>query len=298
MSETRVSDSEFIERMSPLVAHGPCLILCDIWGVVHNGRKPFPKAIEALRSLREERHNVLLISNAPRPSRIIPAQFELLGVATDVYDGIVTSGDIACDIVRERSSAGTPKVFHLGPGRDDALFEDISVERTALDEAEFVLCTGLFEEEQDETPERYDDLLRNMVARGLDMICANPDLVVQAGDKLIYCAGSLAKRFEEFGGQVTYTGKPSDLIYKKCFEISEAMTGRPVDPPQVLAIGDGLKTDIRGAAGMGLTSIFVVGGIHGAEVCEADGSYDPERLAPLVATVGAAPDYVMDKLVY
>jgi HAD superfamily hydrolase (TIGR01459 family) len=238
-------------------------ILCDIWGVVHNGVASFAEASKALVAFRAQGGAVVLISNAPRPSEPIRRQVLRLGVPPEAFDAIVTSGDVTMRLIDERAGA---RVLHIGPERDLSLFDAAAGPRerpklVSLSEAEYTVCTGLRHDET-ETPEDYEPELRALAGRGLMMVCANPDIVIHRGDDLIYCAGALARRYEELGGSVIYAGKPHRPIYDRALAQAGKARGGPVEKPRVLAIGDGMKTDIVGAARAGLDALFVTGGIH------------------------------------
>ncbi len=239
-------------------------ILCDIWGVLHNGVASFGQASEALSAFRRRGGAVVLISNAPRPSAPIRRQLVKLGVSPDAFDAIATSGDVTIGLIEERID---DPVLHIGPARDLSLFE-AAAEATgrrprlvAFDEADYALCTGLWNDET-ETPGDYDPVLGAMAARDMTMVCANPDIVIHRGDVLVYCAGALARRYEEIGGPVVYAGKPHPPIYARAIALAERALRAPLDRARVLAIGDGMKTDIAGAAAAGLDALFVTHGIH------------------------------------
>jgi len=238
-------------------------ILCDIWGVLHNGVASFAEASAALAAFRAQGGAVVLISNAPRPSEPVRRQVLRLGVPPEAFDAVVTSGDVTIGMIAERAGA---RVLHIGPGRDLSLFDAAAGSRerpklVSLSDAEYAVCTGLRNDET-ETPEDYEAELRALAGRGLMMVCANPDIVIHRGDDLIYCAGALARRYEELGGAVIYAGKPHAPIYDRALMQAEQARGGPIEKPRVLAIGDGISTDIIGAARAGLDALFVTGGIH------------------------------------
>ena len=239
-------------------------ILCDVWGVVHNGVAAFSSASDALVAYRRRGGTVILITNAPRPSAPVRHQLLKLGVAPDAFDEVATSGDVTTDLIAERIDE---PVLHIGPERDLSLFEAAGEaagrrpRRVALEEARYVLCTGL-RDDVTETLDDYEAELRAMAGRALPMVCANPDIVIHRGETLIYCAGALAARFEALGGGVVYAGKPHLPIYRRALALAEAGRGRPVDERRVLAIGDGMRTDIAGAARAGLDVLLVTRGIH------------------------------------
>lgn len=238
--------------------------LCDVWGVVHDGIRAFADACEALTRQRAGGGIVVLVTNGPRPSRFILPQLDRLGVPRTAYDAVVSSGDVTVKLIAARAGQ---TVFHLGPDRDLGLVEDSGAIFTELDKAQAVLCTGLVDD-RSETPEDYVGRLRDMADRGLEMICANPDKVVRRGATLIPCAGALAELYEAMGGRVVMAGKPYAPIYDAALAAAAAAAGRPVARSEVLAVGDGLSTDAEGAARNGFDMLFVVGGIHEAELIE------------------------------
>jgi len=258
-------------------------ILCDIWGVLHNGVASFAEASAALAAFRAQGGAVVLISNAPRPSEPVRRQVLRLGVPPEAFDAVVTSGDVTIGLIEQRAGA---RVLHIGPGRDLSLFDAAAEARerpklVSLSEAEYAVCTGLRNDET-ETPDDYEAELQAMAARGLMMVCANPDIVIHRGDDLIYCAGALARRYEELGGSVVYAGKPHRPIYDRALARAEQARGGPIQKPRVLAIGDGMRTDITGAARAGLDALFVTGGIHRSlHKATPDSPADPAELQRL-----------------
>ena len=239
-------------------------ILCDIWGVLHNGRDAFRPASEALAAFRRSGGTVVLITNAPRPNPIIRDQALAFGVAPDAFDEVVTSGDVSIGMIAARGGA---PLYHIGPPRDLALIAAVEARAgiapavVGPEAATYLLCTGLFDDST-ETPEDYAGRFAAFVERRLPMICANPDLVVHRGHKLVYCAGALAELYEALGGETIYAGKPHRPIYAAALERIAALRGAPVAPARALAIGDALRTDLAGAAAAGLDSLFVADGIH------------------------------------
>ena len=267
-------------------------ILCDIWGVVHNGVAAFAPASEALVSFRRRGGAVVLISNAPRPSPPIGRQVLRLGVSPEAFDAIVTSGDVTIGLMERQAG---DRVLHIGPQRDLSLF-DAAMEATgarprlvSLEDAQYALCTGLRNDET-ERPEDYEPELRAMANRGMAMICANPDIVIHRGDTLIYCAGALARQYEELGGSVVYAGKPHGPIYDRALALAEQARGAPIEKPRVLAIGDGVRTDIVGATRAGLDALFVTGGIHRSlHKATLESPADPVELQRLYDENGVRP---------
>ncbi len=232
--------------------------LTDIWGVIHNGVAPFAPACEATTKFRLAGGTVILLSNAPRPASSVVTQLDRLGVPRFAWDAILTSGDAARALV---GAYAGKRVFHLGPERDLSLYDDLGVTLAGAADADAVSCTGLFDDEI-ETADDYAPLLAELAARELPMICANPDLTVERGDQIIYCAGALAAAYEAKGGRVAYAGKPYLPIYDMAFAMIAKLKEKPVARERILCIGDGLHTDIKGAAAAGLDSVFIASGVH------------------------------------
>jgi HAD superfamily hydrolase (TIGR01459 family) len=233
-------------------------ILCDIWGVVHNGKAPFMAACEALERFREERGPVIMISNSPQPSVSIPDSFARLGVPGGFWDAIVTSGDATIDELARRAPG---PAYKLGPERDDRLYEGLELNFTDLDSAEFISCTGLFED--DETPDDYRELLGEALSRELEFICVNPDVKVRIGDQIVYCGGALAQLYEKMGGRVIYSGKPHEPIYRLSRAWLEEVLGHVPDVERVLCIGDNIFTDLLGAQEQSYDCLFIQDGLYG-----------------------------------
>jgi HAD superfamily hydrolase (TIGR01459 family) len=253
-------------------------VLSDVWGVVHNGVEAFPGAVDALSQFRKAGGKVVFITNAPRPSGPIIAMLDRLGVHRQAYDAIVSSGDATRSMIAKYR--GRP-VHHVGPATDDdALYEGLGVRRAGADEADVVVVTDL--DTDDDTPEMYRERARFWLSRKLPMICANPDRVVEHGDKIIYCGGALGDLYAAMGGMVLMAGKPYQPIYEEAFRLAEEAAGRPLDKSRVLAIGDSVRTDATGAAKFGVDLLFVTGSIHAAEL-DAFGKPDPQAIADLVA---------------
>jgi len=261
--------------------------LCDVWGVVHNGLEAYPEATDALARHRAMGGIVVLITNAPRLSGDVLRQLAHMRVSREAFDAIVTSGDLTRTLIGDR---GAKSVFYIGPDRDHTLFEGLGVTLGGLKEADVAVCTGLADDDG-EKPEDYDPTLFDMHARGLDMICANPDKVVRRGNALLPCAGALAERYERLGGRVLMAGKPFAPIYEECLRVASDVAERGIDRREVLAIGDGLSTDVEGASRYGLPLLFIAGGIHEAELGkgEAGISEAVRRASPAVDLVGVMP---------
>lgn len=264
--------------------------LLDIWGVMHNGVRPFDAAVAACEMFRGRGGTVLLLSNAPRPAPSVVEQLRRIGVADAAYDGVLSSGDAARAMIAGLSGEG---ILHIGPERDLPLFEGLGVERVGMNEASAVVCTGLRDDET-ETPDDYAPVLASAVERRLAMICANPDLKVERGGKLIWCAGGVAAAYERLGGEVEYAGKPHAPIYVLARERIAALRGKPVADDRLLAIGDGIKTDIAGASAAGIRSVFVASGVH---VSDAR-AISQETLASLFPNPAARPIAAMTALAW
>lgn len=253
---------EIIENVDALAEKYP-VILSDVWGVVHNGIEAFRPAVDALLRMKQQGKAVVLITNAPRPHGPVEEQLRSLGVPDEAYDCVVTSGDVTRDLI----SAGPRKIFHIGPDRDMTLYDGLDVEVVEEFEAAGVVCTGLYDDNT-ETPEDYAELLQRLRARNLPFICANPDIVVERGDTMIYCAGALARDYGQLGGRTLIAGKPHYPIYDASLAAAAKVLGREVGVKDALAIGDGVMTDVKGAANMGIDLLFVTDGIHAAEYGE------------------------------
>jgi len=265
------------------------ILLCDVWGVIHNGVNPFPLSVEALKAARQRGQTVILITNSPRPADGVIRQFDVIGVDPDCWDDIVTSGDVTRQLVKDAPRS----LYFLGPERDLALVEGLDVELVEPDSAAAVLCTGLFDDEI-ETAEDYRSLLTGLSARGLPLICANPDRLVERGDRLVPCAGALADLYVQLGGETRIAGKPHAPIYREAMARAEAIRG-DADKARALAIGDGVQTDIRGALDNGIDAVFIARGIHANQYL--DGRVTNEaRLQAFLDAEGVAPAYWMEWL--
>ncbi|HTB03704.1 MAG TPA: TIGR01459 family HAD-type hydrolase [Bradyrhizobium sp.] len=265
----------FVERLRDLVG-GVDVVLSDIWGVVHNGLEAFPEACEALHSFRGQGGTVILITNAPRPADSVQRQLRKLGIADDTYDAIVTSGDLTRHFV-----AGHPgrKMYWVGSERHNSIFRGLDAVFAPLPEADCIVFTGLFDEET-ESAEDYRAMLLQARERKLPLVCANPDIVVERGDRLIYCAGAVAELYRELGGEVVFYGKPHRPIYERAMELAAERQSHAITLDRVLAIGDSVRTDLAGAHGFGIDCLFVTRGIH-AEEFEGIDQLDPASVKEL-----------------
>jgi HAD superfamily hydrolase (TIGR01459 family) len=268
--------------------------LCDVWGVVHNGVVAALDACDALARFREHGGSVVLITNAPRPGeKVARLTLDRLGVPRAAYDGIVSSGDVTRALIAARAAA---RVFHIGPARDLPLFDGLAAPMAPLEQADYVVCSGLIDDTV-ETPHDYQDLIARMRARALPMICANPDVVVERGDTLVYCAGAIADLYAAAGGEVVYAGKPYRPIYEQALALAEAARGERVAPQRLLAIGDSVRTDLKGAAAFGIDCLFVTAGIHAEELGDRSDP-DAAALSGIFAAAGVAPKAVMRRLTW
>lgn len=279
------------------------VVLSDVWGVVHNGASAFAGASDALRRFRAKGGAVVLITNAPAPSRIVRAQLNSLGAPRDAYDGIISSGDVTISLLMERPGQS---LFHIGAAQETGLFDEVAALRgeaprqAPIESADFVLCTGFIDFWR-ETPRDYDTRLKRMYDRGLDFICANPDLVVEVDGVMSYCAGAIAERYSRLGGKVIQAGKPFAPIYELALAIANRARGTKSDRSRVLAIGDAMRTDIKGAADQGFDSILVTSGIHREELhssMQDDDSVDAAALRQFVDVAGLRPSAAIAKLVW
>jgi HAD superfamily hydrolase (TIGR01459 family) len=265
----------FVERLSDLV-DGVEVILSDIWGVVHNGIEAFPEACAALHTYRQRGGTVILITNAPRPADSVQRQLRKLGVADDIYDAIVSSGDLTRQFVADHPGK---KMFWIGMERHNAVHRGLDPVIAPLEDADYIVCTGLFDDET-ESAEDYREMMLQARARKLPLVCANPDIVVERGDRLIYCAGAIAELYRELGGEVIFYGKPHRPIYERAMELAAERRGRPAPLDRVLAIGDSVRTDLTGALGFGIDCLFVTRGIHSEEF-EGIDQLDPASVKEL-----------------
>jgi HAD superfamily hydrolase (TIGR01459 family) len=278
---------DIISHFEPL-ARDYDVLFSDVWGVVHNGIAAFDEACEALTKFRQRGGTVVLITNAPRPGFAVQRILDRLNVPHDAYDAITSSGDVTRGIVESRLAEN---VFHLGPERDHSIFADLKVTFSSLESAGYVVCSGLFDDTI-ETPDTYRDMLSKMRAKSQFMVCANPDIVVERGDTLVYCAGALADAYAAIGGEVLYCGKPHAPIYEVALATAQKVRGTAVPSNRVLAIGDSVRTDLKGAAAFGIDSLFITSGIHAEEYGGRDAP-NLDALNKIFADGGVAPKAVM-----
>ena len=266
-------------------------LICDVWGVLHNGHAPYLEAADALRRFKQNHGPVILLTNAPRPVADLEVIFRNIGVPLDCYDAIVTSGVATRNELARRSEGGRLKMLNIGPDRDAGLYRDLPIDLAGVADADICLCTGPNDDET-ETPDDYAPLFVQMKARNLPMLCANPDIVVERGNKLIWCAGALARDYEKIGGDVLYYGKPHKPIYDAVAAPARKTRGVAIERP--LCIGDGADTDIKGANRMGFDALFIAQGVHAAQL----GDLTVDGLAQLFAVPGVHAKAAMRALVW
>ncbi|MEO8421208.1 MAG: TIGR01459 family HAD-type hydrolase [Hyphomicrobium sp.] len=292
--------------MSPLPPHPPILahvaellsgydvMFCDVWGVLHDGHRAFEAACDALLKFRARGGTVILVSNAPVPGERVAVMLDARAVPRDAYDGIVASGEIALRHIADR---GYRRIYCIGPSdRDAATFSRLTAESVGIDEAEAILCTGL-NDDRSETADDYRPVLERARARNLPFVCANPDLVVDVGGTQFICAGAIADLYERMDGQVFWAGKPHTNAYEAARAAAEKLRGAPVPLDRIIAIGDSLRTDLKGAEAFGIAAVFVASGIHRDETMGAK-TLSAEKLAGLFAPPAPPAVAVMERLAW
>jgi len=278
-------------------------VFCDLWGCLHNGKTAFPAAVAALRAYRAAGGVVVLVTNSPRPTSNVIVQLDGFGVPRDAWDVIATSGDAAQ--MGMLSGGVGRRVHHIGAPKDEVFFTDFAADlaayaasqppitRVALKDAEGIVCTGLTDD-QTETPEDYRAALLLGKTLGLPMLCANPDIIVDMGDKRLYCAGALAQAYEAMGGIALYFGKPHPPIYdlarRRLAQVSDK------SDPQILCIGDGFGTDIQGGIGEGLDTLFITGGLEADSFGPDVENPDPDLLTQWLGAQKLSPSFAMGRL--
>jgi HAD superfamily hydrolase (TIGR01459 family) len=283
----------------PLIPHFSALapdydvLLCDVWGVVHNGVAAFAHACDALMRMRARGAAVVFITNSPRPSEQVGRQLERLHVPRETYDAMVSSGDVTRSVIVERHGQS---LCHIGPERDRSIFSGLNVRFAPLENADYVVCSGL-DDDDVEAPEDYRGRLETMLKRKLFMVCGNPDVVVERGERLVYCAGSIADLYPTMGGEVLYAGKPYRPIYDMALAKAAQAAGKKPALKRVLAVGDSIRTDLKGARTLGVDFLFVTSGIHAEEL---GGRERPNAgaLKSAFAAAGDMPKAVMRQLVW
>jgi len=267
-------------------------ILCDVWGVLHNSVVATPGAGEALVRYRQAGGHVVLITNAPRPSPPIVDKLDDIGISRAAWDAIVSSGDATRAMIAPYRGR---VVHHVGPATfDDLLYEGLGVIRGSAEDAEVVVVTDL--DTDDDTPDMYAERVRLWRGRNLPLICANPDKIVEDGDKLVYCGGALADVYAEAGGEVRMAGKPFAPIYEEALRLAEQAAGHPIARDRILAIGDSVRTDATGAAGFGIDLLFIAGALHAEDLGES--GLTDAAVRELIAPTGARLAGYMPRLAW
>ena len=288
-----------LQQAPPIIGHASTLlarydvVICDVWGVVHDGRCAYDAAGDALARFRARGGTVILLSNAPLPCEGVARLLDDKGVRADAWDAIVSSGDMVRAHVARH---GLALLHHLGPDRDLMLFEAMAARLVGADEAQAIVCTGLVDD-RTETAKDYGPLLQRALARRTPLICANPDLVVDVGGALLPCAGVVAKLYEEMGGPVHWAGKPHAPAYEAALASAAGLRSGPFERANVLAIGDALATDLAGAAAFGLDFLFIAQGIHRAELMPA-GHLEAERIVRFFEGERVRPVAAMSSLAW
>jgi HAD superfamily hydrolase (TIGR01459 family) len=266
-------------------------LIVDIWGVLHDGQAPFKGVDAALLNYREQGGKVLLLSNAPRPGASTIRGLEAIGNRRDGFDDILTSGDAIRALMNDMGREGK-KICHIGPQKDADLITNLEVKFVDEDAADAILFSGPYDDTT-ETPDDYSDMLARFKARNLPLLCPNPDRTVQFGGRMIYCAGAVAEAYENIGGEVVWVGKPYPMVYARACAMLSDMTG--LEDPRLLAIGDGPKTDMLGAAAAGIDALFIGGGLASASGADIE---NPEAIAAILAEENTVARYAMRHLVW
>ncbi|MEO1470077.1 MAG: TIGR01459 family HAD-type hydrolase [Pseudomonadota bacterium] len=298
MSLLTTAETRLIDSLDD-VAEDYDALLVDLWGCYHNGLEPYGAAIDTLRRFRARGGIVVLLTNAPRPACGVARFLAAIGAPEDTHDAIMSSGE-ACQRAMRAGQHG--RAFHyVGPERDLSMLGDLGLAPVPVEAADAVLLVG-FEDDQAETPESYDDRIATWKARGLPLLCANPDIVVDRGDERLWCAGAIAERYEQAGGAVIWYGKPHPPSYTWALGQIAETAGREIPRARILAMGDSLHHDVEGANAQGIDALWVTGGIATAAVASPahpDPDHpDPARVEALLATEPAArrPRYAIGRL--
>ncbi|ALJ34484.1 TIGR01459 family HAD-type hydrolase [Azospirillum brasilense] len=270
-------------------------VILDLWGVLHDGERPYPGVPECLDRLRAAGKVICLLSNAPRRTGGVIAKLDGMGIGRERYHHVMTSGEAAYDALRDRDdpwhAALGRRLFHIGPDRDMDVYEGLDYTLVASpDEADFVVNTGIVD--FGESLSVYEPALEACRRRNLPMVCANPDLIVMVGEQMVICAGTLAQRYQAMGGNVFWHGKPHAPVYDRCLSLMGIK-----DKGRILAVGDSLRTDVAGANAAGIDVALVTFGIHREELGGAWGeAVDPAKLAAAAAAAGHQPTYGLPSL--
>lgn len=282
---------EHAPGLSAIIENYDCLV-CDVWGVLHNGKEIWDDAANALIQAREAGLTVVMITNAPRPQGPVLRQLASMNCPEGVFDDLITSGDVTRALIEELDGG---RVYHIGPERDYALYEGLNVDFKEPEEAAGIVCTGLFDD-YNEHPDDYHDRFKQYIDLGLPFICANPDIVVEVVDKLLWCAGALARDYKKMGGVTKIVGKPHKPMYEEAIARAGKLRGQSLDRSRILGIGDGLPTDVLGAKNNNIDCLFVTNGIHAADY--TSGEVDTDALQKFLNENDASPKYWTKTLVW
>ena len=260
-------------------------VICDIWGVIHNGQELFSSSVDCLYDLKNKGYPIVLVSNAPRPGEEIKLMLEKMGLEKNCYDKIITSGDLTQKILNDGSLG--QNCYHIGPDRDLKIFDGVGVNRVSFDESDFIFITGLFnDEEEDENS--YLPLLKKSKKRKLKLLCANPDIWVQRGSDLIPCAGAISKKYESIGGEVINIGKPFQPIFDEAMKNINSLGNGKFS--STIVIGDGIDTDIKGANDYKLDSLLTLGGLFSGQKID--------EVHKVINKKKVFPTYLIEELTY
>lgn len=279
---------EEIEKIDEIIDRYDAVI-CDIWGVLHNGVTLYQDAIAALRRIRAKGKFVVLLTNAPKRSDIIQERFKKMGASDTFWDATLTSGDAISTYLAENCQ--DKKIFHWGDDTDKGIYQDYDYQLVPLDQAEIILCTGPIDS-LTEVSAKEVEMLTKAADRKLPFICANPDKSVKVGDQFQLCAGALADIYLQLGMNVEYFGKPYPIVYHYCLSIFEQLSGQPVHQNQILAIGDGLNTDVKGAQNANIDCLMILDGLHQALFSET-GEDAFTQLREVTEHYDIRPEYYM-----
>ncbi len=287
---------DHLPGFEPLAARYDGFVL-DLWGVIHDGINAFPHAVECLRCLRAAGKRTLLLSNVPRPNGPVQAMMRRMGISDDLYTYLLTSGEAVRNALADPPDLWWAelgrRVFHLGPERDLPILDGLALDRVETpSQADFVLNTGPDDHRDPTDIGEFEAVLQDCARHRLPMICANPDLEVIRGGVRVLCAGALALRYQTLGGDVRSLGKPDPAIYQPALERLD------LPPARVLAVGDGLRTDIAGAAGVDLDACWVLGGLHAASLVRPDGSFDTAKAEAETQDAGLSPVATVPRFIW
>lgn len=275
------------------ISHNYDALFCDLWGCYHNGIDFYPAAARACQRFRESGGKVILLTNAPRPANSVKALLDRMGAPADSYDAIVSSGS-ACQAALSGGQFGT-RFHYVGPDRDLHMLTDLGQSAQPLETSDAILLTGL-RDDSTETPEDYADEIAAWKARDLTVLCANPDLIVDRGHQRLWCAGAIAQAYEDAGGKVVWFGKPHEPVYNRCHQVLGELTGTETPKSRILAIGDGILTDVPGGINAGLDTIFVTGGLSSSDFGPDIEQPQQGLLDKFLSVQGLAPRFAMGRL--